>query len=153
MRFLLFQLRGAMIATLLLVPLPYGATRVALAQSLRSQSEPGKLVGMIVDPSGARIATAKILISSRRLSRDVLVNEEGFFQIDLPQGRYRVTITANGFRTARRTVFVKSNAVIALNVPLAVAVFVNPFKTRITNRWTRAAGACFLTNLVRRRVL
>jgi hypothetical protein len=109
-----------MIATLLLVSLPYGATRVALAQSLRPQSEPGKLVGMIVDPNGARIATAKILITSRRLSRDVLVNEEGFFQIDLPQGRYRVTITANGFRTARRNVFIKSNAVTALNIRLAV---------------------------------
>ena len=125
MRFLVFQLRSVMIAALLLTPLPSGATRVALAQSLRPQSEPGKLVGMIVDPNGARIATAKILITSRRLSQEVRVNEEGFFQIDLPQGRYRVTITANGFRTARRTVFVKSNAVIALNVPLAVAVLVN----------------------------
>jgi hypothetical protein len=109
-----------MIATLLLVSLPYGATRLALAQSLRPQSEPGKLVGMIVDPNGARIATAKILLTSRRLSRDVLVNEEGFFQIDLPQGRYRVTITANGFRTARRNVFIKSNAVTSLNARLAV---------------------------------
>ena len=125
MRFLLFQLRGAMIATLLLAPLTYGATRVAPAQSVRPQSEPGKLVGMIVDPNEARIATAKILITSRRLSLEVRVDEEGFFQINLPQGRYRVTITANGFRTARRSVFVKSNAVIALNVPLAVAVLVN----------------------------
>src|SRR5688500_2999112 len=111
MRFLLFQLRSAMIATLLLAPLPYGATRVALAQSLRPQSEPGKLVGMVVDPNGARIATARIFITRRRLSRDVLVNEEGFFQIDLPPGRYRLTITANGFRTARRTVVIRSNAV------------------------------------------
>ena len=125
MRFLLFQVLSAMIATILLTPLTYGPTRVAQAQSLRPQSEPGKLVGMIVDPNEARIATATILITSRRLSLEVRVNEEGFFQIDLPQGRYRVTIIANGFRTARRTVFVKSNAVIALNVPLAVAVFVN----------------------------
>ena len=123
MRFLVFQLRSVMIAALLLAPLPQPATGADLAQS--SESEWGKLVGMIVDPNEARIATAKILITSRRVSREVLVNEEGFFQIDIPQGRYRVTITANGFRTVRRIVFVKSNAVIALNVRLPVAVLVN----------------------------
>ena len=129
-----------MIATLVLVSLPYGATHVALAQSLRPQSEPGKLVGMIVDPNGARIATAKILITSRRLSQDLLVNEEGFFQIDLPQGRYRVTITANGFRSARRNVFIKSNAVTALNVRLAVAS-----TSIIQNAHNKSLDACALS--------
>ena len=146
MRFLLFQLRSAMIATLLLVSLPYGATRVALAQSLRPQSEPGKLVGMIVDPDGARIATAKILITSRRLSRDVLVNEEGFFQIDLPQGRYRVTITANGFRTARRNVFIKSNAVTALNIRLAVGS--TSIIRNAHNKSLDASGGSVFRNLI-----
>jgi hypothetical protein len=55
---------------------------------------------MIVDANEARIATAKILITGHGLTREVPVDEEGFFQIDLPQGRYSVTITANGFRTA-----------------------------------------------------
>ena len=121
MRFLLIQLHRAIIATLLLSPLAHVAMAAALAQSSRSQSEPGKLVGMIVDQNEARITTAKILITGRGLSREVTVDEEGFFQIDLPQGNYRVTITANGFRTARRNVFVKSNAVTALNVQLVVA--------------------------------
>ena len=99
-RFLLIQLQIAIIATLLLSPLSHGVTPAALAQSSRPQAEPGKLVGMIVDANEARIATAKILITGHGLTREVPVDEEGFFQIDLPQGRYSVTITANGFRTA-----------------------------------------------------
>ena len=125
MRFLQQSMRSEIVAISLLLLIAHVLANPMCAQSRRLQSEPGKLAGMIVDPNEARINGAKILIVGKGIKRETIADEEGYFQLDLPQGRYVVTVSANGFRSARRNIFVKSNSVMVLNVKLAVAVFVD----------------------------
>jgi len=42
----------------------------------------------------------------------------GRFEVDVPPGRYRVTISASGYQTQQRTVDVEENGVTVLNVDL-----------------------------------
>ncbi len=85
----------------------------------RRSSEPGKLVGMVVDPNEARIAGARIIIEGSGNRREVMADEEGFFVANLPEGRYRITAQSYGFRTVTQTrVYVRANHVRAINFKL-----------------------------------
>lgn len=48
-------------------------------------------------------------------------DEEGFFQIDLPPGRYKVKIKAKGYKKQSRKVFIEENGVSIINVDLRKA--------------------------------
>ena len=104
---------------LLISAISVTATR-PLAQSGQIPSaEPGKLTGMVVDPNEARINGAMIVIEKKGFRRELVADEEGFFQVSVPAGMYVVTAKSYGFQpVSRRRVYVKANSVRAINFKL-----------------------------------
>jgi hypothetical protein len=147
MRYRQQQFNGVIIVGLLLLFIGDAFPNHA-AQRIDKSAEPGKLAAMIVDPNDARISGAKILIVGKHETREVASDDEGFFQVDLKQGRYSVTVTANGFRTARRNIFVKSNTVLALNVKLAVAVMADGPILGAHNKSLDRSGGCAFSIII-----
>lgn len=70
-----------------------------------AQATSGTLSGTVTDPSGAVIPNATVTITDadRGTTVTTTTNAEGFFtRTQLPNGRYNVKITANGFKTAQQ---------------------------------------------------
>ncbi len=76
---------------------------------LSAQSPTGSLQGVVQDPSGERIATAKVVVRmvGSPVRRPSTSDSQGKFRIDgLLPGSYRVSVHAQGFATARSSVSV-----------------------------------------------
>ena len=81
--------------------------------SLKGQNLRGSLQGEVQDSTGARIASATVSVSNNGIAveRTAQVNSRGEFRInDLPCGRYKVVVDAEGFAeaTTETTVVVSS---------------------------------------------
>src|SRR5436305_831669 len=86
-----------------------------------AQSPDAALVGLVDDPSGARVAGAKITVESLSSGarREAGSNGLGEFRIEgLPPGRYRLTATAPGFRVTSFDVLLSTGVTHTLAVPL-----------------------------------
>ncbi|MFZ0638983.1 MAG: TonB-dependent receptor [Candidatus Acidiferrales bacterium] len=71
--------------------------------SSQAQDFHGSIIGEVVDTSGARVPSAKIIARSQQtsLEREAIANAQGEFRIsDLPPGPYRLTVSAAGFSDA-----------------------------------------------------
>lgn len=67
----------------------------------QAQNASARIVGNLTDPNGAAVPRAKITVVNvaTQVHYNTAGNDEGYFQaIDLPIGRYNVTIEAPGFR-------------------------------------------------------
>src|SRR6266851_7037222 len=67
----------------------------------RAQTAGARIVGNVTDPNGASVPSAKITVVNvaTQIHYDTTGNNEGYFQaVDLPIGRYNVTIEVPGFR-------------------------------------------------------
>jgi hypothetical protein len=99
---------GANTVELTLEPRPVQGQIRGLVRSLRGASV---AADVSIDPeSGAGGAVAVERIRRRA--------EGGRFEVDVPPGRYRVTISASGYQTQQRKVDVEENGVTVLNVDL-----------------------------------
>ncbi|MBY0375591.1 MAG: carboxypeptidase-like regulatory domain-containing protein, partial [Bryobacteraceae bacterium] len=82
----------------------------------------GTLVGTITDGSGAIVPNAKVTLLevNTNLSRASATNESGNYSfVNLPQGRYTVTIEQSGFRKAsRENVELTINSTVRVDVQL-----------------------------------
>jgi hypothetical protein len=91
----------------------------APARALAPSTEVGMLRGLVRSfdstPLRARILVHDARGRSRATSES---GDEGHFEIELAPGRYRVTISAPGYRTHRRDVQVDANGVAILNVDM-----------------------------------
>ncbi|HEY0375738.1 MAG TPA: carboxypeptidase-like regulatory domain-containing protein [Pyrinomonadaceae bacterium] len=58
-----------------------------------------RIVGVVLDPNGARIPFATIRIENAKAAREAYTSDEGAFEVELPAGTYRITVEAQGFRT------------------------------------------------------
>src|ERR1051325_2188326 len=70
--------------------------------SLLVQGDTGQLGGTVMDANGAVIVGASVKLTSQSTSqvREVITGESGEFAFPLlPPGRYKVEVSANGFRT------------------------------------------------------
>src|ERR1051325_2133779 len=70
--------------------------------SLLVQGDTGQLGGTVMDANGAVIVGASVRLTSRSTSqvREMITGESGEFAFPLlPPGRYKVEVSANGFRT------------------------------------------------------
>jgi len=70
-----------------------------------AQTISGSLEGHVIDPSGAAITGAKVIVSSGEtgLRRELVTNENGYFLMTfLPLGEYAVTAEAGGFGAVQR---------------------------------------------------
>jgi outer membrane receptor protein involved in Fe transport len=76
----------------------WGAVAVFPAQA---QTASARIVGAVIDQNGAGVPSAKVTVvnAATQVHYDTTTNNEGYFQaIDLPIGKYNVTIEAPGFR-------------------------------------------------------
>lgn len=70
----------------------------------QSQSNAADVQGYVRDPSGAAVTGATVTVrnAATNFSRDVITNDEGYYQItNLPPGNYEVTVEASGFSRGR----------------------------------------------------
>ncbi len=97
---------------------------LASALALKGQQEFGSLTGTIVDPAQAGVPQAKISIhsSSSRIIHQALSRSDGSFQIiPIQPGKYRITVQADGFRTAELdNIMINIQTPLTLQIPLAV---------------------------------
>jgi outer membrane receptor for ferrienterochelin and colicin len=67
-----------------------------------AQVQNGQFTGVVTDPSGAAIASAKVTVTnpSTNFTDTALTNQSGLYNIkELPVGTYKVTVEATGFKT------------------------------------------------------
>ena len=72
---------------------------------VRAQSTAGRILGTVTDPSGAAVASAKVVIDDleRGTSRTLTTDEAGaYVAADLTPGNYRIQAEAKGFKTVQR---------------------------------------------------
>src|SRR2546423_6433697 len=79
----------------------------------------GMLSGLILDPGEARISRATILVEGKEFRRMVTSGDDGSYKIELPEGKYKISVTRGGFYTSRKkTVRIRSDAALTLVVTL-----------------------------------
>lgn len=86
-----------------------------------AQNYLGGLVGHVQDPSGARIAAARVHIQNPEASiaRDTNADSSGDFRLsDLPVGQYEITVTATGFAAATSEIAVEVGTTRTVSVVL-----------------------------------
>jgi Carboxypeptidase regulatory-like domain/TonB dependent receptor len=89
-----------------------------------AQNTRGTLRGTVLDPSGARVPSARIAVQAVDFAfqRDVVSNDRGEFRLDdLPVSAYRITVSANGFADASSAVNVSLGSVGEVMVALKPA--------------------------------
>src|SRR5262245_16667426 len=80
--------------------LQYFLVLILLVPSIQAQFRAG-IQGLVTDPTGAAIANAKVILTSRETNptREAASNEIGFYSFDrLAPGRYSVSAEAQGFK-------------------------------------------------------
>ncbi|HLV86008.1 MAG TPA: carboxypeptidase regulatory-like domain-containing protein [Candidatus Sulfotelmatobacter sp.] len=89
---------------------------------LSAQGTTGRIIGRIIDPSGAVLAKVKVsaVNDSTNVSHDTLSNDSGDYAFpDLPVGTYSLTFDLTGFKkTVRHAIALDLNQVITLNMTL-----------------------------------
>lgn len=58
----------------------------------------GRLVGMVVDVNGSRIARATITVEREKFEKVVKSDDEGRFEVEAPSGTYELTVEQPGFK-------------------------------------------------------
>jgi len=130
----------------------------AFAQQPASLQTPGTVKGVTVDFLGARVPNVTVAFDGVHGNRIAVSNTDGEYEIQLPAGQYRVTVAKFGifYPYEPKKLRVTAAKVKKFDVVLKYDTKKHPpvvsNATRRTNRWTRAAGACFSTCLMRRKV-
>jgi carboxypeptidase family protein len=96
---------------------------VTLPFQSRAQNPRGSLRGAVQDASGARIASAKIVVESAdSLRREATTEDRGEFRMDdLLAGPYRIMVTAHGFAPAQAEISIAIGSVREITVTLKPA--------------------------------
>ncbi len=101
----------------------------AVLSCANAQSSRGTISGIVTDPSGSTIVSAKVTLLNRdtNVSRDTVTNNSGLYRFDaVDPGNYSETISFSGFRTAQTSPFtVSASQVVSVDVPLEVGEAVN----------------------------
>jgi hypothetical protein len=111
------------------IPLVLMLFATLLTAPLHAQNSRGSLRGRVQDPSGARIASAKVVaeLAGSSVRREATSEDRGEFRLDdLPPGNYHVNITAAGFADAQ------ANVVVAVATVRDIAVTMTPSSVKET---------------------
>ena len=84
----------------------------------------GTISGEVVDPSGAVVVGAKVVVAARGIGlvREATTNEDGFFTVPaLPAGDFEVRVDSAGFKSLTRT-GVRLDTDVAINLRLQLEV-------------------------------
>jgi Carboxypeptidase regulatory-like domain/TonB dependent receptor len=90
-----------------------------------AQNTSGILRGTVLDPSGARIPSAKVVVHAVDFAfqREAASNDRGEFRIDdLPVAAYHITVSASGFADAGSDIQIALSSVREITVALKPAV-------------------------------
>jgi hypothetical protein len=109
------RVRLKMSAKTLLLALVLCLTVTAVAKQSPSSGN-GKLSGMVSDPLGVEVPSARIFIKGKRLKRELWPGDDGTYSVDLPPGTYNVRVTHPGFVPVRKRVRVARDVVTKLDV-------------------------------------
>ena len=90
------------------------------AARCQSSAAEGTLNGVVVDPSGAKVAHAAIHIEGSA-DRDLFSDAAGRFSLMLPAGSYTVTVRVPGFKDFTATAQVIPGGSVRLDTKLAIA--------------------------------
>jgi len=82
------------------------------------QGQDGKVTGRVVDAATGDPLPG-VLVVDEVSGRSVVTNQEGRFEISLPAGPHRITVSIVGFSLVRREVTVPGGGVVDLHLPLA----------------------------------
>src|SRR5215471_19245200 len=109
--------------TISLVLLVLTLSSMASAQPIsrrHSHVAPGKLSGFILSPDGAGVPGAQITITSKGVKREILSAGDGSYEINLPTGKYKVSVARQGFYSSKEGLSViRSNVTTKLDVTLS----------------------------------
>ncbi|MFL6210205.1 MAG: carboxypeptidase-like regulatory domain-containing protein [Pyrinomonadaceae bacterium] len=94
------------------------------ARPLPKKQKQGRLSGVVFDVNDARVAGAKITLMRDPDMREVLTDDAGQFNIQLPAGTYRFTVSANGFcKFERAGLIITPGTTELINVHLEVLAY------------------------------
>ncbi len=111
--------------TLSLVHLALGTSlMLGMSGTLLAQSTAGTLHGTVLDPSGALVPKAQVIVSNASgFSRTMRSGSTGTFELwDLSPGNYSISVSATGFTPALDTVRVVNDRVTREDVNLRISV-------------------------------
>src|SRR5947209_5399742 len=99
----------------------FALAAAVLWSQAHAQNPRGSLRGAVQDASGARIASARIIVKSADSSvqREAVTEDRGEFRLDdLVAGFYHITVSANGFAPANAAVSIAVSSVREVTVTL-----------------------------------
>ena len=86
-----------------------------------SKSSTGRIMGTLLDSNDARVVRGKIKVEGAGFKWEGESDEAGDFTADVPAGRYRIYVRANGFRSFESPFLtVKSDVTEMMNIHLEV---------------------------------
>jgi uncharacterized membrane protein len=90
------------------------------ARALVAKTSIGVLRGLIRSFASEPLEGAEVTAVEVKTGKatQIKADAEGEFEVELPPGRYRVTIRASGYRTHNRAMKIAANNVAILNVDL-----------------------------------
>jgi hypothetical protein len=101
-----------------------------------SAQSPGHVKGTIVDSNGAVVTNVTVAFKTNGQTRKVVTNQEGYYEIELPIGLYRVTTHVPGFCASQRALFrVQPSSNILLNLTLTVCPLAHFLKMDKSGRY------------------
>ncbi len=105
---------GSLLFTLILIPLTIAS----------SQTQVGTINGTVKDPNGAVVAGAQVTVRNETTgeTRKATTDGQGRFKVEgLAAGRYVISVTRNGFKTADHSAAIEGGRTEAVEIKLEVA--------------------------------
>src|SRR5262249_9438212 len=118
-----WEIRGCRISVLVFAALLIGSLTSTVDVYGQAAGAAGTIAGTVTDPDGAAVPGASAILenSGTGYKRATTTDEAGEFRFEnVPQNKYQLTVTANGFSAARQMVEVRSAVPIVLKIPLAI---------------------------------
>ena len=92
------------------------------AQPISHQHSHGvaKLSGLILQPDAAGVPGARIIIERKGVRREIVSATDGSYEINLPKGKYKVRVKAQGFYPSKeRLCVLRSDVTTKLEITLS----------------------------------
>jgi hypothetical protein len=80
----------------------------------------GKLRGIVVDWQYARVLNTTIVFENVSFKKEIAVDQNGSYEVELPAGTFLATAQSPGFRQFRSKIDVVSNVMKTFNIMLKV---------------------------------
>jgi hypothetical protein len=95
-------------------------------RKIAAPAPPGQMLGMVLDPSGAPIPGATVKVNNPEFDTTTTTDENGqWLVLNAPSGRYRITVTKQGFSTMNSNVNFDSTQPFSLDTNVSETVTVD----------------------------